>query len=81
MRDIHGMNGLKAVLGAVINGVALIEFIASGSVAWSPGLVMAAGGIIGGYAGASIARRVARAHIRRFVIAIAWVMTTYFFLR
>ena len=49
MTDIHGMNGLKAVLGAVINGVALIEFIASGSVAWSPGLVMAAGGIIGGY--------------------------------
>jgi len=81
MTDIHGMNGLKAILGTVINGVALVEFVATGSVAWAPGLVMAAGGLIGGYSGASIARHMARAHIRIFVVAIAWIMTIYFFLR
>ena len=27
MRDIHEMNGLKSLLGAAINGVALIEFV------------------------------------------------------
>lgn len=81
MTDIHEMNGLKSVLGAVINGVALVEFIASGSVAWAPGLVMVGGGVIGGYAGASVARHIARAHIRKFVVATAWIMTAYFFVR
>jgi uncharacterized membrane protein YfcA len=42
---------------------------------------MAAGGIIGGYAGASAARHIPRARVRQFVIAIAWVMTAYFFAR
>jgi uncharacterized protein len=81
MTDIHAMNGLKSILGAAINGVALVEFIVSGSVAWAPGLVMIGGGIIGGYSGASIARHIARAHVRQFVIATAWLMTAYFFIR
>jgi hypothetical protein len=81
MTDIHEMNGLKAVLGTAINGVALVEFIASGSIVWTPGVVMAAGGVIGGYAGASAARHIPRARVRQLVIAIAWVMTAYFFAR
>jgi uncharacterized protein len=81
MTDIHEMNGLKAILGAAINGVALVEFIASGSIAWTPGFLMAAGGTIGGYAGAAGARHIARAHIRMFVVATAWAMTMYFFVR
>ncbi len=79
MTDIHEMNGLKSILGAAINGIALIMFIASGSVAWGPGLVMVGGGIIGGYAGASVAQRIDRALVRRFVIAVSWTLTVYFF--
>jgi uncharacterized membrane protein YfcA len=78
MTDIHEMNGLKAILGAAINGVALVEFIVSGSLAWAPGLVMVGGGIAGGYGGASLARRIDRRYVRRFVIAVAWIMTAYF---
>jgi uncharacterized membrane protein YfcA len=81
MTDIHEMNGLKSVLGVAINGVALVEFVAHGAIAWAPGLVMVAGGIIGGYAGAALARRLDRRHVRTFVIAIGWIMTTYFFVR
>jgi uncharacterized membrane protein YfcA len=81
MTDIHEMNGLKAVLGSAINGIALAEFILKGAVAWGPGVVMVVGGILGGYAGASIARRIERRHVRLFVIVIAWVMTAYFFVR
>lgn len=81
MTDIHEMNGLKTVLAIAINGVALATFIATGSIAWAPGLVMVAGGVSGGYLGASTARRLSAGLVRWFVIAIAWGMTVYFFVR
>jgi uncharacterized membrane protein YfcA len=81
MTDIHEMNGLKAVLAMAINGVALVEFIASGAIDWSRGLVMVAGGFGGGFAGGFVARRIPARHVRTFVVAIGWIMTVYFFLR
>ena len=81
MTGIHEMNGLKALLSVAINGVSLVEFIASGSIAWTPGLVMVMGGIIGGYSGAFVARRFDARIIRTFVICVAWLMTIYFFVR
>jgi hypothetical protein len=79
MTDIHEMNGLKALLGATINGVALAEFIRTGTVSWGPGLVMVVGGILGGYLGAALARKTDRRAVRAIVIAIGWSMTIYFF--
>ncbi len=81
MTDMHEMNGLKTMLAIAINGVALAAFIASGSIAWAPGLVMVVGGVSGGYTGASLARRVAGPAVRRVVIVVAWTMTVYFFVR
>jgi hypothetical protein len=81
MRDIHRMNALKTLLGALINGVAVVAFIVAGAVAWTPGIVMIAGGMTGGYGGAAIARRVDPKHVRRLVLAVAWTMTAYFFVR
>ncbi len=81
MSDIHEMNGLKAILGASVNGVALAEFIVRHAVVWRPGLVMIAGAIVGGYGGASLARHVDRRSVRALVIAVGWAMTLYFFLR
>ena len=81
MTEIHEMNGIKAVLAVFINGVALIEFIASGTIAWRAGIVMVVGGIVGGYSGAFLARRIDARSVRAFVIAVAWTMTAYFFLR
>lgn len=81
MTDIHEMNGLKTVLAILINGVALGTFVATGAIAWVPGLVMVAGGVAGGYVGASVARRVPGASVRALVVVVAWGMTVYFFLR
>ncbi len=81
MTHIHRMNALKNVLGTLINGVAVVAFIIAGAVRWAPGIVMIAGGITGGYAGAAIARRVDPRHVRRLVLVIAWGMTAYFFWR
>jgi uncharacterized membrane protein YfcA len=79
MTNIHQMNGLKNVLGTLINGVAVVVFVAARKVEWSVGFVMIAGGIAGGYAGAAIARRVQPKHVRAFVMVVAWSMTAYFF--
>ena len=81
MTDIHEMNGLKAILGSAINGLALVSFILKGIVAWGPGVVMIAGGILGGYFGAAFARSMDAKWVRAFVIVIGWGMTTYFFVR
>jgi uncharacterized membrane protein YfcA len=81
MKDIHEMNGVKVLLAVAINGVALAEFIANGLIAWQPGLLMAAGGIVGGYGGAALARRIDARYVRSFVTAVAWGMTIYFFAR
>jgi uncharacterized membrane protein YfcA len=81
MTDIHEMNGIKTLAAVAINGVALVEFVANGAIAWAPGLVMVGGAIIGGYYGAFLARRVSPHVVRAIVIVIAWTMTAYFFMR
>ena len=81
MTHIHRMNALKNMLGALINGVAVVAFILAGAVRWSPGAVMIVGGIAGGYFGAASARRVDPKHVRVLVLVIAWTMTAYFFLK
>ena len=43
MTDIHRMNAMKTVLGALINGVAVVAFVLAGAVPWPPALVMIAG--------------------------------------
>jgi uncharacterized membrane protein YfcA len=81
MTHIHKMNGLKNVLGALINGVAVVAFVVAGAVQWAAGVVMILGGIAGGYTGAAIARRIEPKYVRWLVMAIAWGMTLYFFVR
>jgi uncharacterized membrane protein YfcA len=79
MSNIHEMNGLKAVLTSVINGVALVEFLAYDAIAWTPGVVLAAGAITGGYFGADLARRLPPERVRILVTIVAWILTIYFF--
>ncbi len=81
MTDIHRMNGLKSLLGALINGLAVATFIVARVVDWSIVLPMVVGAIAGGYLGASVARRLPAVHVRRFVIAVGWAMTVAFFVR
>lgn len=81
MDNIHVMNGVKTVLASVINGVATITFLLDHAVVWPQILVLLAGAIIGGYAGASLARRLDPKLVRRFVIVVGVVMTIYFFVR
>jgi uncharacterized membrane protein YfcA len=81
MVHIHQMNALKTLLGVAINGVALLTFIVTGSVEWRLAWTMIAGSIVGGYAGAALARMIDPKWVRRLVTVIAWTITIYFFLR
>jgi uncharacterized protein len=81
MTDIHEMNALKVVLGAVINGVATVMFIALGAILWPQAVVMTVGATIGGYASAHYAQKLPQTWIRGLVIAVGMSMTAYFFWR
>ena len=81
MTSIHEMNGLKTLLAVAINGVALAAFVIDGVVAWGPGGVMVAGGVVGGYGGAALARHFGSSAVRTFVMVVGWLMTLYFFIR
>jgi len=81
MTDIHAMNALKVVLGAVINGVAAVAFMVAGAVVWPQALVMTIGALLGGYFGAHYAQKMPQAWIRWSVILVGAGMTTYFFVK
>jgi uncharacterized membrane protein YfcA len=79
MTDIHAMNALKSVMGSVINGVAVVTFIAARAVYWRQGIVMILGGIAGGYLGAHYAQKLPQSWVRGFVVLVGAAMTGYFF--
>jgi len=81
MTDIHAMNALKVVLGAVINGVAVVTFISAHAIVWPEGIVMTIGAIAGGYSGAHYSQKLPQSWIRVFVILVGAGMTLYFFFK
>jgi uncharacterized membrane protein YfcA len=74
LSDIHRANGIKNFLGICINSAAVVGFSVAGLVYWPDALLMAVGAIAGGYFGASTARRMGRAFVRRTVITIGLII-------
>jgi uncharacterized membrane protein YfcA len=81
VEDIHTMNGMKAVLVSVVNGVSLVIFIINRAIFWPEASVMIVAAIIGGYGGAYWAQRLQAKHVRMVVISIGFTLTIYFFIR
>lgn len=79
--DMHALNAWKTLLSGSLNAIATLTFALSGQVRWAPALVMMATAILGGYAGAAVARRLPRAWVRWFAILSGAAMTLYFFIR
>lgn len=79
--DIHRMNGVKTILASAINGVSVVLFIWLDKVNWSMAVPMIVSAIIGGYLGASIARRLDKKLVRYAVVAIGLVLSTFYFLK
>jgi uncharacterized membrane protein YfcA len=68
--NIHRMNGLKNWGAVCMNVVAAGIFAAGGIVDWPVALAMAAGGLLGGYAGSRVAQRVGQQRVRHAIVAI-----------
>jgi uncharacterized protein len=79
--NIHEMNALKTLQAALINGVALLAFVAAGVIQWPETLVMVLGAVAGGYGGAAVARRLEPSWVRAAVIVVSVSLTAYFFVR
>jgi uncharacterized membrane protein YfcA len=81
VESIHRMNGLKALLTTAIRGVAVLVFVLAGVIAWPETIIMIGGSIVGGYAGAEIARRADPRLVQGFAVLVGLGMTIYFFVR
>ena len=81
LHDIHRMNAIKTLLASIINSTSAIVFIATGNVNWPYAVAMAASAIVGGYAGARIARRIDRRIVRGIVVVIGFGLAGYYFYR
>jgi uncharacterized protein len=77
--DIHHMNGVKTMLASAINAMAAAVFVIERQVKWDFALAMAVAAIVGGYAGARIARRLPAVYVRAIVIAIGLGLSGYYF--
>ena len=80
-RDIHRMNGLKTILGTLINFIAFVFFAWRGLVIWQLAILMTLGAIIGGYFGARFAKRIDQRFLRAFIVVIGVVVSVYLFFK
>jgi uncharacterized protein len=80
MRDIHAMNGMKILMGTMMNATAVATFVIAGIVHWPETIGMAVASFIGGYIGVIGAKRVNQTLLKGFVAIVATAMTIYFFL-
>jgi uncharacterized protein len=81
LENIHAMNGMKALLVSVVNGVAIITFVLARVIVWPQAVVMILGAAIGGYAGAHFAQKMNPRHVRSIIIVVGFAMSIYFFIR
>lgn len=72
--DLQRLNGLKNVLGGLVNAVAAVLFIAVAPVSWPPALLLAVGSIVGGQVGAHYGRRLHPRLLRILIIIIGVVV-------
>lgn len=78
--NLHGMNGLKNVLAALLSVVSVVTYSSAGLIAWDSAFVMAVATTLGGYLGARYARRIRHTgFLRGVIIAIGAIMTAVFF--
>jgi uncharacterized membrane protein YfcA len=70
MHDIHRANAWKNVLAFLIKGVAIAYFATAGVAVWHLVLLMAAGAVLGGWAGGVLLQRLSHRALRRVVVGM-----------
>jgi hypothetical protein len=75
------MNALKSLFASAINGMSVVLFIGYGEVDWKFAVPMIVSAVVGGFVGASVARRLNKNVVRYSVIAIGLLLSSYYFAR
>lgn len=81
LTDIHEMNGLKTVLGSLINLVAAIWFLGAGLIDWPRAGVMTLGAVGGYFLGAHYAQRIPQRRVRQIITTIGFLISAALFYR
>lgn len=79
--DLRTLNPLRTLMVAGANGVAVVCFTVTGNVRWRETLIVMAGGIVGGYIGAQLGRRLPLPLLRAIILTITVITTAAFFAR
>jgi len=79
LTDIHEMNGLKTVLGSLINLVAAVWFIFAGLIDWPRAGVMTVGALAGYFLGAHYSQRIPQPRVRQLITAIGLIISAALF--
>lgn len=77
--EVTAMSAARVLLVSAANAVAVIVFVVAGSVWWRPTLVVLVAAVIGGYAGARLARRLPPARLRLAITLFNFALTAAFF--
>lgn len=81
-QNLHGMNGLKNLMSALLSIVSATALAVAGLIAWKSALVLALATTAGGYFGAAYARKITNMKLLRgAIVAVGLVMTLLFFLK
>lgn len=72
--SLQRINGLKNALSLTVNTVALVFFAGFGPVRWLPVVIMAVTSLVGGYAGARVARRLPAVALRCAIVVFGMVV-------
>ncbi|SFQ68142.1 hypothetical protein SAMN05421853_12010 [Roseivivax halotolerans] len=79
-QNLHGMNGLKNLLSAVLSLVSVTTYATAGLIAWDSAAILALSTTLGGYIGARKARRIRHTeYLRTLIVGIGAVLTLVFF--
>ncbi|MDB5439621.1 MAG: putative integral rane transrane protein [Caulobacteraceae bacterium] len=79
--DLRTMTPLRVVMVAAANGAAVICFVLAGNVRWRETLAVMAGGVVGGYVGARLAKQLPAPAVRALILTVSVVTTAAFFWR
>jgi hypothetical protein len=81
LSDIHQMNALKTVLGALINVVSAVWFIHSGIIDWPRAMLMTIGAFAGYFLGSHFAQRIPQARVRGIITSVGFTISGVMFYR
>lgn len=79
--QLHGMNGLKNLLSALLTTIAVVIYALGNLIDGQYLLLLAIMAIIGGYLGAALAYRIPQSLLRGFIVLVGFAMSVGFFMR